>query len=193
MDHSRDRLAVFFVSCAAIFSISYRRGECGNTNDQDYRPLQKNSRTLCQATRRGTLIDFLNEFERESEKHAFHRNLVSAERRAQMEYEKNVRPLIVRRDMDFSENGSVKDKRQIQSQYWVTIGYTLFVSIASWLISKEWNKTTGALPLNAEVTVYGELAGEEINKDSFWAVVTDITQAEDNIYGVTDAQGNTSS
>ena len=93
--------------------------------------------------------------------------------------------------MDFSENGSVKDKRQIQSQYWVTIGYTLFVSIASWLMTKEWNKTTGALPLNAEVTVYGELAGEEINKDSFWAVVTGITQAEDNIYGVTDAQGNT--
>ena len=76
-------------------------GSAENTNDQDYRPLQKNSRTLCQATRRGTLIDSLNESERESENHAFHRNLVSAERRAQMEYEKNVRPLIVRRDMDF--------------------------------------------------------------------------------------------
>ena len=29
VDHSRDRLAVCFVSCAAIVSISYKRGECG--------------------------------------------------------------------------------------------------------------------------------------------------------------------
>ena len=40
-------------------------------------------------------------------KHAFHRKLVSTERRAQMEYEQNVHPLIVEKDFDFSENGSL--------------------------------------------------------------------------------------
>ena len=54
---------------------------------------------------------------------------------------------------------------------------------------KEWNKTTGSLPLNAKVTAYGELAGEKLNKDSFWAVVTDISRANENIYVVKDAKG----
>ena len=114
--------------------------------------------------------------------------MVSTERRAQMEYERNVRPLIVKRDIDFSENGSITDKRQIQSQYWQTIGYTLFVSIASWLMTKEWNKIEGNLPMNAEVTVYGELAGDEVNKDSFWATVTDASWAKEDFYEVTNAQ-----
>ena len=97
--------------------------------------------------------------------------------------------MIVHRDIDFLENDSANDRRQIHSQYWVTIGYTLFVSIASWLMSANWNKTTGSIPLESEVTVYGELAGEEVNMDSVWAVITDVTQAEDKMYKVTDAQG----
>ena len=83
----------------------------------------------------------------------------------------------------------MKDKRQIQSQYWVTIGYTLFVSIVSWLLASEWNKTTGILPEGGEVTVEGEMVGEKLNKDSFWAVITDDSRAEEDIYEVTDAAG----
>ena len=130
---------LFFVCTPTV---AFHTEEVSN-NDQggdDYQPIQMNSRTLCQATKRGTLVDFLDEFENQSEKHAYHRNLVSAERRAQILYERNVRPLIVKRDIDFSENGTLKDKRQIQSQYWVTIAYTLIVSICSWLEAKEWNK-----------------------------------------------------
>ena len=51
----------------------------------------------------------------------------------------------------------------------------------------EWNKNKGDLPINAEVTVYGELAGEKLNKDSFWAIVTDVSQSAEGIYGVTDS------
>ena len=51
----------------------------------------------------------------------------------------------------------------------------------------DWNKIKGDLPINAEVTVYGELAGEELNKDSFWAVVTDVSRSAEGVYGVTDA------
>jgi hypothetical protein len=165
--------------------------ETQQNQDKDYNPNQKASRNICQATKRGTLVDFLDEFETESEKHAYHRNLISVERRAQIDYDRNVRPLIVRRDIDFSENGTLKNKRQIQSQYWVTIGYTLFVSISSWIQAAEWNKTTGNLPIGAEVTVDGEFTGDDINKESFWGEVTYISQAEDDMYEVTDGQGQT--
>ena len=178
-------------SSVATPTVASHAEEVSN-NDQggdDYQPIQMNSRTLCQATKRGTLVDFLDEFENQSEKHAYHRNLVSAERRAQILYERNVRPLIVKRDIDFSENGTLKDKRQIQSQYWVTIGYSLFVSIASWLMASVWNMTTGTLSMGDEVTVDGEMSGEEINAASFWAVVTDVSEAEKDVYEVTDSEG----
>ena len=64
----------------------------------------------------------------------------------------------------------------------------MFISIDSWLEAKEWNKTTGTLSVGDEVTGHGELAGDKLNKESFWAVVTDVSRAEENIYEVTDAQ-----
>ena len=180
----------YFTSVAkpTIASHAQELGADGNT-EGDYRAANDTGRTLCQATQRGNLIDFLDEFENESEKHGYHRNIVSTERRAQIDYERNVRPLVVRRDIDFSENGSIKDKHQVQSQYWSSIGYTLFVSIVSWLQAKEWNKTTGLLPIGSEVTVHGELSGEKINKESFWAVVTGVSKDVENHYVVTDAKG----
>ena len=114
---------------------------------------------------------------------------MSTERRAQVNYDRNVRPLIVKRDIDFSENGSIKNKRQIQSQYWVTIGYTLFVSIASWIEAAEWDKESGLLPIGSEVTVYGEKSGEKINNNSFWATVTKLRDADNEMYEVKDEHG----
>jgi hypothetical protein len=55
-------------------------------------------------------------------------------------------------------------------------------------MAAQWNKTTGFIPLESEVTVYSELVGEEVNMDSLWMVVTNVCQAEDDIYEVTDAQ-----
>ncbi|KAL7550152.1 hypothetical protein ACHAWF_013398 [Thalassiosira exigua] len=136
---------------------------------------------------RGTLIDFLDEFESRSEKHAKHRNLVATERRAQIGWERNVRPLVVKRDIDFSENGSIKDKHQVQSQHWVTIQYTLFVSINSWLKVSEWNKSTGLLCVGDEVTVNGELAGEPVNIQSFWATIIELMDEDE--YKVCDKDG----
>ena len=107
-----------------------------DADDGEYSPTANSSaRNLCLETTRGTLVDFLDTFEAMTEKHAVHRNLVATERKAQLNYDRNVRPLIMKRDIDFSENGSIKDKRQAQSQYWVTIQYTLFVSITSWLLA----------------------------------------------------------
>ena len=89
--------------------------------------------------------------------------------------------------MDYSENGSIKDPDQIQSQYWSTIGYTLFVSIVSWLEAKEWNKTSGPLLIGDKVTVNGELTGDDVNMKSFWAVVTGMDKEDETKYEVTSA------
>ena len=66
----------------------------------------------------------------------------------------------MKRYIYFYENGTLKDKQQIQSQYWVTIGYVLFESIASWLMASVWNMTTGTLSMGHRVTVEDEMLGE---------------------------------
>ena len=134
----------------------------------------------------GTLVDFLDEFEQLSEKHALHCHLVYIERNASISYGKNVRPPIVKRDIDFSKNGSMKNYKQLQSQYWVTIMYTLFVSVVSWLLASEWNREEGLLKKGDEVTVCGEKAGHSINLDSFWGVVTGVIDPAQGKYEITD-------
>ena len=82
-------------------------------------------------------------------------------------YDKNVRPLNVKRDIAFSKNGSMKNYKQLQSQYWVTIMYTLFMSTVSWLLPSKWNREEDLLKKCDKVTVYGDKAGQPINLDSF--------------------------
>jgi len=89
--------------------------EAQQLGDPGYNPSQSTICNICQATKRVTRVDFLDEFKTQSEKHAYHCNLVSTERCAQIDYNQNVRPLIVRRDIDFSENSTLKNKRQISS------------------------------------------------------------------------------
>ena len=159
-----------------------------STDDEEYNPTETSgNRNLVLATMRGTLVDFLDAYEPKSEKHAIHRNLVATERQAQINYDRNSRPLGVKRDIDYSKNGTIKDTKSIQSQYWHTIPYTLFVSIVSWLLAAEWNKEEGLLKLGNEVTVYGEKAGEKVNMNSFWATVTGLIDVEEGKYHVTDA------
>ncbi len=139
---------------------------------------------------RGTLVDFLDAFEYMVKKHISHRNQVAVERRAQLAWERNVRPLMVSRNIDYSENGNIKDHMQVQSQHWVTNQYTLFVSIVSWLLVDEWNKDEGILEVNNEVTVNGEKAGEAFNDDAFFATITKVLG--NDMYEVTDISNNTS-
>ena len=61
---------------------------------------------------------------------------------------------------------------EAQAQYWASIMYSLFISIVSWLLVDEWDKETGELDIGSEVTVYGEKFGQDINMNSFWAMVT---------------------
>ena len=68
-----------------------------DADDEDYVPSQANTptRNLILATKRGTLVDYLSEFEEKSKKHAIHRNIISTEYRAKVNYDQNFRPLSV--------------------------------------------------------------------------------------------------
>ena len=165
-----------------------------NANNDEYRPSESKAKPTCilvLATKKGDLVDYLDEFDAKSHKHLVHRNKVSNEFRAKTNYDQNLRPFIVTKDQDFAENGNVQDRKQVQSQYWVTIMYTLFISIMSWLSAAAWNKTEGELAIEDEVTVYGEMAGDPINMDSFWATVTKVIDAATGKYEVTAADGKT--
>ncbi len=60
-------------------------------------------------TMRGTLVDYLDHFERKLTGHIEHRNLVSLEHRSRLIYAHHSRPLIFARDIDFAENGTIEN------------------------------------------------------------------------------------
>lgn len=66
-------------------------------------------------------------------------------------------------------------------------GHTLFTHVCSWLLVAELNKTNGELPASAEASAYGELAGEPVNVNSFWALVVDVM--DDDKHLVKDLSG----
>ena len=177
--------------CEAAKKAASARAAAKNVVDADDDEYDEGStkltRNLILATKRGSAIDYLDEFEAKSIKHMVHKNIVSVEYKAKTDYEQNLRPLIASRNMDFAENLAMKDKKEVQSQYWVTIGCTIFVSIIMWLSADAWNKEDGELENGVEVTVHGEKAGEKVNMNSFWAKITDVLDGEK--YEVTDSSG----
>lgn len=162
--------------------------------DLDYEPTKNASaRNLVLETIRGTLVDYLDHFERKMSMHIEHRNLVSSEHRSKLQYSRHSRPLSLARDIDFAENGTIENFDKVQSEHWITKQYTLFMSVSSFLKVDIWNKVDGHLSIGAEVTVNGELyVGDErdtitINMESYWAKVTGYVG--DNIYQVEDSNG----
>jgi len=96
---------------------------------------------------------------------------------------------MISRNQDFAENGSIKNKRQVQSQYWMTISYTFFISCVTWVQTSEWNNVTGKLEVGDEVTAYSEKAGEPINMNLYWGTVMAILSLVGEEYDVTDKNG----
>ena len=61
-------------------------------------------------------------------------------------------------DYDWSENGVIASARQIQSEYWSLVHYSLFIQITTYLASEAWLDRRSLLPKGTEVTV--ELEGD---------------------------------
>ena len=163
-------------------------------NDLDYEPTKNASaRNLVLETMRGTVVDYLDHFERKMVMHIEHRNLVSLEHRSKLQYARNSRPLAVARDIDFAENGTIENFDKVQSEHWITKQYTLFMSVSSFLEVDKWNDEDGKLEIGSEVTVNGErYVGNEqektpININSYWAKVAKL--AGEDVCEVEDADG----
>ena len=127
----------------------------------------------------GTLIDFLDAFEivqRNWLPHRFHK--IQA-KRAEQELEQNLTPHKLKKDTDWSENGEIIVKDQMQSEYWHTKYYSLWIAITAFLITADWLDRQGALRAKAEVTVQPE-----------WAVPSEgdppLTYTKGSFYGTID-------
>jgi hypothetical protein len=159
-------------------------GVLTESDDEEYVAAVKTARDAVLQTSEGTLVDFLDVLEVCVNKHLPHRVLQSQTYIAQRDLNRNRRPGDgIQKNMDFSENPSPKNARLLQGDHWISLNFTLFISIYDWVVGREWNKKAGCLPLGAEVTVDGEFVGQDINMDSYWGVVDEGT-------GVCDASGD---
>ena len=77
---------------------------------------------------------------------------------AERELDQNLTPRKLKKDTDWSENGEIIIKDQIQSEYWHTKYYSLLIAITAFLITSYWLDRDSALPARAEVTVQPEWA-----------------------------------
>ncbi len=167
-----------------------------DVDDLDYNPTENASaQNLVLETKRGTLVDYLDHFERKMAVHIDHRNLISSEHQSKLQYTQNSRPLLLARDIDFAENGSIENFDKVQSEHLILKQYTLFMSITSFFQVVGWNDKENKLDVGAEVTVNGEhYVGELkektlINLDSHWAKVIGHIGGSKDVYQVEDEGG----
>ncbi|MGH3625354.1 MAG: hypothetical protein ACRDQ5_26830 [Sciscionella sp.] len=91
------------------------------------------------------MVDYLDAFELALNAHIAHRLHLANEIRSNLQLDRNRRPGDFDRNIDFAENGSIKNQRALQSQYYFTKHNSLFMSVWSWLSAAEWDLSTGEL------------------------------------------------
>lgn len=106
----------------------------------------------------GTLIDFLDAFEPVQGNWKPHRFHAVQAKVAERELEQNLTPKKLKKDTDWSENGELIVKDQVQSEYWHLKYYSLLITITAFLVTADWEDRESALPAKAEVTVQPEWA-----------------------------------
>jgi hypothetical protein len=82
-----------------------------------------------------------------------HSYLIEQSKTADHECERNAVTDMIRDKSDWSENGAVQVKQQIQSEYWSIVYYSLLIFISSFLVSSIWQDRTSTLDKGDEVTV----------------------------------------
>ena len=99
--------------------------------DGDYSPANesKSTRNLSLETYHGIVVDDFDHIEKQIQLYLLHRILVSSEHRSKKYYERNAKPWIVQKDMDFYENGAIEMFYKAQFECWQTFQYTLFMSM----------------------------------------------------------------
>ena len=131
-----------------------------------------------------SIIEFLDELEPVYNKYVYHRYILERTRESNLQFERCARPGMLKLDVDWAENYTMLNAREIQSEYWLNHQASIFVCIGKMLLAFAWNARSGELKEGAEVTV--ELDGVE----PFWAQVTNCTgSAESDKCTVIDATG----
>lgn len=128
--------------------------------------------------RHGTVVQFLDEFERETiRKFAHHRFTLQRQKATDAEFDRNSWPGWLQFNIDFAMDGTIPppEGRSMQTDHWSPMSYTLFVNIVSWLRTDKWVDRSSSLPRGAFVTVEpGEASivnATEPAEGSYWAEV----------------------
>lgn len=112
--------------------------------------------------RESSIIEFLDTFQKASIGFPNHRHLIHAAKASALQRDRNFWPGMLLSDYDWSENGVIASARQIQSEYWSLVYYSLFIQITTYLVSDAWLDRSSLLSIGAEVTV--EMEGSTLGE-----------------------------
>ena len=132
-----------------------------------------------------SIIDFLDEFEPVCNKYMYHRYILERTRESNLQFERSARPGMLKLDVDWAENYTMLNAREIQSEYWLMHQASIFVCIGKMLLASAWQAKSGELKPGAEVTVEPEGA------EPYWAKVVSAGALETADCTVTDEAGAT--
>ena len=139
----------------------------------------KVSRENVLVRKQGCLVEYIDVLEERLLKHLPHRVLHEQVKRSQSDWERERRPFMFARNIDFSENGSIENFRILQSDHWTSLQYTLFISVWDWLSAAAWDLDSGHIDNGTAVTVHGEKSGQNVNLDSFYGEIVCRRQDKD--------------
>ena len=104
----------------------------------------------------GTVYEFLDACEEAHRGWVPHRFHAMQSKKAETESHQNLTPGKLKNDSDWSENGEIVVKHQMQSEYWSIKHYSLLISMTCFLVSSTWKDRASPLEAGAEVTVQPE-------------------------------------
>lgn len=143
----------------------------------------------------GTVAQFLDAVASVLTSWLQHRFHIVQSKQSARELDEGATPGMMRTDSDWSENGEITKKQQMQSEYWQTNSYSLLIKLARFLVTADWIGRSSALPDKAEVTVQPDGAPAdsiEYVEGSFFATVKrgSISTGEDVLYVVVKRDGS---
>jgi hypothetical protein len=107
----------------------------------------KNEQDLMRKASVGKVAEFLDEFERDGmSSFPFHKYTILRQKATGREFTCNLWPGWLQLDVDFAENRAIITGREVQSEYWVTKQYTVFVQVVSWLAFDAWRSRDSVRP-----------------------------------------------
>jgi hypothetical protein len=120
--------------------------------DGDADPTPSADKEPMRQQRTATLVDFFDEFEQlPARKFVEHRRILSELKRGSQQLHELLAPGWLILDVDWSENCTLVGQREIQSEYWTTKQFSLFIAIMRFLCTAAWVDRSGLIKVGEEV------------------------------------------